>query len=361
MGLLLPVERKPIMRAIRAVVHGIAPGARLGQGPGERKRERAMIHPEEIVFAGERIDRAAHLRDASAGLAADPAARSLAMWRGKPLFRVAEGQAPELGWLPLDSPVLADAADAPVFLGLQDGAPRFAHDVSAWEDPEADREAMGRFLDTSRNSHPGLPPDHKYIDLRSVMAEIGADDAGDAATAKAILGWHETHRFCARCGTPSQPGKGGWQRDCPACGAHHFPRTDPVVIVLATHRDRVLLGRSPGWPEGMFSLLAGFVEPGESLEAAARREVFEESGILLGPVTVLASQPWPFPASLMVGCAAEAEADAITLDPAELEDARWVTRQEVMESFAGLSPTMKAARRGAIARTLLEAWVSGRV
>ncbi|GIX12346.1 MAG: NADH pyrophosphatase [Paracoccaceae bacterium] len=320
-----------------------------------------MLSDSEITFAGERIDRAAHLRGDAAALARDPAARSIPLWRGKPLFRLAEGAAPGLAWLPLDHPVLADAADAPVFLGLDQGAPRFAHDVSAWTPPDADPAAMARFLDPSRNAHPALPPDHRFIDLRSVMAEIPAADAGDAATARAILGWHDGHRFCARCGGPSSPARGGWQRDCPACGAQHFPRTDPVVIVLATHGDRVLLGRSPGWPEGMYSLLAGFVEPGESLAAAARREVLEEAGVPLGPVRVIASQPWPFPASLMIGCAAEALSDTITRDPAELEDARWVSRREVMESFAGLTPGLTAARRGAIARVLLEAWTAGRI
>lgn len=315
----------------------------------------------EIVFAGERIDRAAHLRGQAGTLGADGRALSLPVWRGKPLLRIVEGAAPALGWQPMSAPVLAEAADAPIFLGIEDGAPRFAHDVSAWEDPDADAEELRRFLDRSRNRHPSLPADHEFVELRAVMAEIGAEDAGDAATARAILTWHRGHRFCARCGAESAPAKGGWQRDCPGCGAHHFPRTDPVVIVLATHRDRVLLGRSPHWPEGMYSLLAGFVEPGESLEAAARREVFEEAGVRLGGVRILASQPWPFPASLMVGCAAEAASDALTLDPEEIEDAIWVSRQEVMDSFAGLSPRLKAARRGAIARTLLEAWAADRI
>ncbi len=314
----------------------------------------------DITFGTGTLDRAGQLRAQAATLAADPRARSLALWRGKPLMRVT-GDRIEPAWLPMDAPVLAEAREAPVFLGLADGAPRFAHDVSAWEDPGADAEALREFLDRSENAHPGLPADHRFLDLRANMGAAGLTGAGDAAAAKAVLGWHETHPYCARCGAATIPAIGGWQRDCPSCGAHHFPRTDPVVIVLATHRDRVLLGRSPGWPAGMMSLLAGFVEPGETLEAAARREVFEEAGIRLGPVRLLATQPWPFPASLMIGCAAEADDDAITLDDKELEAARWATRQEVMESFAGLTPDLSAARKGAIARTLLEAWVAGRI
>ncbi|MEM8740541.1 MAG: NAD(+) diphosphatase [Pseudomonadota bacterium] len=315
----------------------------------------------EIVFAGERIDRAAQLRGQAEELAQRPDARSLPLWRGKPLLRMSETAPPGLAWQPMDAPLLTLAADAPVFLGLEGGAPRFAHDVSAWEDPDADAQEQRRFLDRSRNHHPSLPESDLFVELRSVMADLTADDAGDAATARAILMWHVSHRFCANCGAASVSANGGWRRECPACGTNHFPRTDPVVIVLATHGDRVLLGRSPGWPEGMYSLLAGFVEPGESLEAAARREVFEEAGVRLGAVRILASQPWPFPASLMVGCAAEAETDALTLDPEEIEDAIWVSRQEVMESFAGLSGRLKAARRGAIARTLLEAWTADRI
>jgi NAD+ diphosphatase len=150
---------------------------------------------------------------------------------------------------------------------------------------------------------------------------------------------------------------GGWQRNCPDCGRSHFPRTDPVVIMLITRDDSVLVGRSPGWPEGMYSLLAGFVEPGETMEAAVRREVFEEAGIKVGHVDYLASQPWPFPASLMFGCSGEALSSEITLDPAELEDAMWVTRADMEIVFAGNHPIMKPAREGAIAHFLLDNWL----
>jgi NAD+ diphosphatase len=153
----------------------------------------------------------------------------------------------------------------------------------------------------------------------------------------------------------------GWQRDCAACGGHHFPRTDPVVIMLITRGNSVLLGRSPGWPEGMFSLLAGFVEPGESIEAAVRREVFEEAGIRVGAVRYLSSQPWPFPASLMFGCSGDALDDAITIDPNEIEQALWITREDMMQVFADAHPQIRPPRKGAIAGFLLSHWVADRL
>jgi NAD+ diphosphatase len=153
----------------------------------------------------------------------------------------------------------------------------------------------------------------------------------------------------------------GWQRICPSCGAHHFPRTDPVVIMLVTRGNSVLVGRSPGWPPGMYSLLAGFVEPGETLEAAVRREVFEEAGVRIGAVRYLSSQPWPFPASLMVGCRGEALPGEITIDPAEIEDALWLTREQMVTVMAGAHPRIRAPRRGAIAHFLVEAWLADRL
>jgi NAD+ diphosphatase len=193
------------------------------------------------------------------------------------------------------------------------------------------------------------------------MTRLDARAAELVATAKAVLGWHETHGFCSRCGAKSRMIEAGWQRLCPDCGARHFPRTDPVVIMLILSGNDVLMGRSPGWPEGMYSLLAGFVEPGETLEAAVRREVREEAGVEVGRVDYLASQPWPFPASLMLGCRGEALTREIRVDPVELEDARWVSREEMLEIVAGRSQAMKPARKGAIARFLIEAWLADKM
>jgi NAD+ diphosphatase len=320
-----------------------------------------MRNAEQVTFGGGGLDRAAHIRgDAnalSAALAHDKAACVL-LWRGKVLMN--DGA---LAMVPMSHPVLGQGLsrqiDAPVFLGLEaSGAPNFACDISGWTPGDQDLSSLGQFRDTSFQQHPDFPPGYVFAELRVVMADLTPHDAELAATAKAIVNWHGAHGFCAACGQPSQVSQAGWQRSCAACGTPHFPRTDPVVIMLITHGNSVLMGRNENWPQGMFSLLAGFVEPGETIEAAVRREVFEESGVRVGPVGYLASQPWPFPASLMLGCRGEATTTEITIDPAELEEARWVTREEMMDVFAGDHPDIKPARRGAIAHFLLHNWLA---
>lgn len=314
---------------------------------------------ETVTFGGSGLERAAALRGDPARLAALlGSGRVLPVWRGKPLV---EGEGwTSAGWVPAGHPVLA-AGGAPMFLGLDGGVARFAQDISPWS-PEAGAEAVqGGFFDPSEQRHPALPEDHAFVELRGVMTRLTPRDAELTVMAKALVQWHASHGFCAACGARSEPAMGGWQRNCPACGAHHFPRTDPVVIMLVTRGNAVLMGRSPGWPAGMYSLLAGFVEPGETLEAAVRREVFEEAGVRLGRVEYLASQPWPFPASLMLGCRAEALTETIEIDPAEIEAARWVTREEMLTVVAGEHPDLKAPRRGAIAGFLIEAWLADRL
>lgn len=301
---------------------------------------------ETVTFGGGGLDRAAHLR---AGSRVD-GAMVLPLWRGKPLLT---GDA--LGWVAVEA-VPVEGPD--VFLGLDDGVPRYARDVSPRE-PEEAATTIGAFLDPSEQVHPGLPG--VFAELRARMTRLSPREAELAATAKAILGWHATHGFCARCGEATEMTEAGWQRVCPACGAHHFPRTDPVVIMLITHGNSVLLGRSPAWPQGMYSLLAGFVEPGETLEAAVRREVLEEAGVAVGEVSYLASQPWPFPSSLMIGCRGEALGREITLDQVELEDARWLTREDAVDALSGNHAEILPARRGAIARFLIEAWLADRL
>jgi NAD+ diphosphatase len=313
-----------------------------------------MRDAEAVTFARGALDRAAHLRG-DATLAADPRALCLALWQGKPL--IAPGAAPRLAWLPMVHAVFADAKDPPVFLGVADGAPRFAREMPDWE-TGAPAEGPRPFLDETQARHPALPKALAFGDLRAVMAELSVSDAGTAAAAKGILGWHTTHPFCARCGTRSGVADGGWKRTCPACAAEHFPRTDPVVIMLILHGNSVLLGRSAAWPPGMYSLLAGFMEPGESIEGAVRREVWEEAGVPVGQVDYLSSQPWPFPSSLMIGCRGEALAREIARDPAELEDARWVSREGVLAALSGNDPDLRPARRGSIARFLIERWLA---
>ena len=319
-----------------------------------------MQQAETVTFggppAGQALDRAAHLRgDAAAQARLWASGRVLPLWRGKPLLA---GEA-ALGWLPPGHPALAHGRD-PLFLGLAPGGAQglFAQDISDWT-PEAGAEAVEQgFFDPSIQRHPALPADHGFHELRGVMTQLDATEAALAATARALLHWHRSHGFCATCGSASTLAMAGWQRDCPSCGAQHFPRTDPVVIMLVTQGNSVLLGRSPGWPEGMFSLLAGFVEPGETLEAAVRREVLEETGVHCGAVSYLASQPWPFPASLMVGARTDARSREIRVDPDELEQALWLTREDLVQAFAGRHPVVRPARSGSIAHFILRNWLA---
>lgn len=318
-----------------------------------------MKNAETVTFGGSALDRAAEIRmnsRALEALASDPTARVLPIWKGKPLL---VGPPRALGWLEPAHPIVAEAAER-LFLGRDTDGPRFAADVSSWE-PEDMPETLGAFFDPSEQVHPGLPHGYVFAELRGAMSELSARDAELSAMGRALVTWHDNHRYCARCGEPSEMTQGGWQRTCATCGAHHFPRTDPVVIMLITHGNDVLIGRSPGWPEGMYSLLAGFIEPGETIEAAVRREVLEESGVQVGAVGYLASQPWPFPSSLMIGCWGKAKSRDIHIDPAEIEAAKWVSREDMAEIVAGRDPQTKAARRGSIARFLIEHWLADRL
>lgn len=313
-----------------------------------------MKHAEHITFGGSNLDRAAELRPNIAPIMADPAARTIVLWRGKLLLTKDDGP---LARLPLDHPVTADAGALRVFLGRDEAGPVFALSLDAWnpELPEADE--MGSFADLTVQQHP-TTGDAVFAELRAMMTTLSARDAELAATAKAVISWHRSHRFCSSCGHESNVEDAGWRRLCPSCGVSHFPRTDPVVIMLIVSDDNVLVGRSHGWPEGMYSLLAGFVEPGETMQAAVRREVVEETNVRVGPVSFLASQPWAFPSSLMLGCYGEAETTDITVDQNELADAKWVSRTEMQNAINGDHPTMTAARKGAVAHFLLENWLS---
>ena len=241
----------------------------------------------------------------------------------------------------------------PLLLGTSDDAARFAINEAA---------APNQFE---------LPADAAFSDLRAAAAVLDADDAGIAAQARAFLDWHERHRFCAVCGASTAAAQGGIFRKCTTCPAEHFPRTDPVVItvVIDTERDRCLLGRQASWPAGMFSALAGFIDHGESIEDAVRREVAEESGIDAVNVRYHSSQPWPFPSSLMIGCHADAGSSDINYDDWEMDDVRWFTREEIVHSLQ--QPAAQLDQPGlpdgalslpgpmAIAHTLISAWAAG--
>ena len=243
----------------------------------------------------------------------------------------------------------------PLLLGTNDEAARFAINEAA---------APNEFVQID---------DATYMDLRAAAPLLDADDAGIAAQARAFLDWHERHRFCAVCGEPTEAVQGGISRKCTSCPAEHFPRTDPVVItvVIDTERDRCLLGRQASWPAGMFSALAGFIDHGESIEDAVRREVAEESGIDAVNVRYHSSQPWPFPSSLMIGCHADAGSADINYDDWEMDDVRWFTRQKITSSLE--QPAAQLGQPGlpdgalslpgpmAIAHTLITAWAEGRV
>jgi NAD+ diphosphatase len=200
-----------------------------------------------------------------------------------------------------------------VFLGVEDDRARFGVAISAETADEL--KSSGELL---------------VIDLRSIVFQglLPPNHLQPIAIAKALLTWHAKHRFCANCGAPTQATEAGWRRDCASCGSQHFPRTDPCVIMLAIDGERCLLARSARFPPGMWSCLAGFVEPGETLEEAVRRETREEAGVEVRRVTYFASQPWPFPMSIMIGCFAEATSTELSIDPNEIEDARWISRED---------------------------------
>jgi NAD+ diphosphatase len=230
-----------------------------------------------------------------------------------------------------------------VFLGLQGQAGRFGIGI--------DQTAAERLK--SRD-------DLLVTDLRSIAVQglVGADELPPIAEAKALLHWHARHRFCSNCGAATTVVNAGWRRDCPACSAQHFPRTDPVAIMLAVSGDRCLLGRQSRFAPGMWSCLAGFIEPGENIEEAVRRETREETGISCGRVHYYASQPWPFPSSLMIGCHAEALSREIVVDRNELENARWFARDEVIAMLMRRHPDkLTVPPPVAIAYHIIRAWV----
>lgn len=230
-----------------------------------------------------------------------------------------------------------------LFLGLQQQTGRFG--MSLAQDAIETLKADARF---------------HVVDLRSIAVQglVAPEHLPPLAEAKALLHWHARHRFCSNCGHPTNVVEGGWRRDCPNCRAQHFPRTDPVAIMLAVRGDRCLLGRQAHFAPGMWSCLAGFVEPGESMEEAARRETLEEAGIRCGRVRYFASQPWPFPSSLMIGCHAEAISEDIVVDRDELEDARWFSRDEAATMLMRTHPDgLGTPPPVAIAHHIIRAWV----
>jgi NAD+ diphosphatase len=282
-------------------------------------------------FTGSPLDRADRLRNDVEGYAA-----ILNDWRARVLGL--DGLDPVVaseGGLKWSSLAEVAAETELILLGLADGKPHFVPLVEG-------AGGMARSPAVWR-----------------ALSMLPAEDAAIYGTARSLIDWHNTHRFCGRCGGSTKLFRAGWGRKCDSCGTDHFPRTDPVVIMIAEYEGKGLLGRQAAWPKGNYSALAGFLEPGESIEEAVRREIEEESGVLCGAVRYITSQPWPFGGSqLMIACVAEATGDAITLDTNELEDAIWVTKDEARAALSDApDKRFSAPPPFAIAHTLLRRWV----
>jgi NAD+ diphosphatase len=279
-------------------------------------------------FTGAGIDRADHLRLDEAGL------RTLAAHAEARLLRLAEldpvlDEEGRLLWA-----AVGEAEAELIFLGLEGGLPLFA--------PLVRTAAIGR----------------RAWAVFRLLSLMSPRDAAIWGAARSLNEWHNRHLYCGLCGAPTASFRGGWGRRCAGCGAEHFPRVDPVVIMLAEHDGRVLVARQPQYPHGRYSALAGFVEPGESIEEAVARELMEEAGVTADGVRYVASQPWPFPGSLMIACLARAQSDRLALDRNELEDAQWVDRAGVEAALAGeAGAPFLAPPPFAIAYTLLRRWL----
>jgi NAD+ diphosphatase len=301
--------------------------------------------PSTIGFAFNPLDRRNEKRDDTAfieGLRRDPSTRFIVFSAEIPVLK--RGSEHDMLFSALEVSEFGPPAQV-VFLGLTDGG--------------SARFALG-FHQGAFDS-PALSTRFELIDLRSIAVNGLASPGllGALGQAKAMLDWHRRHRFCANCGQPSRASTAGWRRSCDACGSQHFPRVDPVVIMLGINDNHCLLGRQRQFATGMYSALAGFVEPGETVEDAVRREVFEETSVHCSQVAYFASQPWPFPSSLMIGCFARANDTEITVDTTELEDARWFSREEVAAMLSGThAGGLSAPKPFAIAHHLLRAFAS---
>jgi len=253
-----------------------------------------------------------------------------------------------LHWLESGQVIPHLGSAIPVLLGRQGEVIHFAVDMSHLPEPATTF---------------GLDPTSQFMDCRMAAMQTAIPETGVIAQARAQVDWHARHRYCSVCGTPSFAKRGGHVRVCPNCKAEHFPRTDPVAIMLIVHGDRCILGQPKGplVRTGIYSALAGFIDQGESIEEAVRREVMEEAGLKVGAVRYHSSQPWPFPSSLMIGCHAEATTTDIHMDSEEMHDVRWFTKDEILAARAGTHPSLKLPGPIAIAHHLINAWVDGSI
>lgn len=296
------------------------------------------------AFISNTLDRAAHLRFNDEKLFAlenKSNSRAYVIYRDSLVMKKEGDKVRAL--LSIDEAIQFGANPGTIFLGLRDGAAVFGMGIS----PQASEKLVGR-------------DDVMVSELRGMAMQgiIPPQELSAVAQAKSMVSWHQRHGFCANCGAKSSMAEGGWKRVCPTCKTEHFPRTDPVVIMLVAKDDKCLLGRQKQFPPGMYSCLAGFVEAAETIEDAVKREIFEESGIRCTDVTYYMTQPWPYPSSLMIGCSARALNDEIVIDKMELEDARWFDRDEAMLMWKREHPDGLAGPHPfAIAHHLLGRWL----
>lgn len=307
-----------------------------------------MPLPALNTFAGNPLDRGGDRRNEPVWMTAQGEredALALILWRDGPLLETTAA-GPRLAWLSLSAArALSPAGE--IFLGFWDAAPVFAISLTGVDDPSnGPLESLGGFHD-----------------MRTAAAILPGGDAAMAGAAKSLFDWHARHGYCAACGARSDMTSGGWKRICPSCSTEHFPRVDPVAIMLPVYSGGAepvcLLGRQATWPAGRMSALAGFIEPGETIEEGCAREIAEEAGLTVTAVRYHSSQPWPFPSQLMIGLIAEVSDDQARPDEAELESVAWLTRAEAAAVLAGTHPAIKSPPPYAIAHTLLRAWVDG--
>ncbi|MCH8939832.1 MAG: NAD(+) diphosphatase [Chloroflexi bacterium] len=301
------------------------------------------------IYSGNPLDRGDHERRDEEWLSASAKAATskfLPLWENTVM--ITEGSDQSLGWLDITDITRLGIEVEGVFLGLRDGAAYFTVDITKNEHAVKDLKESG---------------DWAFEDTRAVTGLISATDSGIVAQARAQINWHNRHGFCSVCGHPTEMKKGGHVRRCGNCNTQHFPRTDPVVITAVSDGDRLLLGQSKGRLQAMnrYSVLAGFIDQGESIEEAVQREIMEESGIQVRNVRYHSSQPWPFPSTLMIGCHADAATSEITMDEGEMTDVRWFTRKDVLSGLAGTNENLALPGSIAIAYHLITAWAKNDV
>ena len=305
------------------------------------------------TFSGNPLNRASDRRKDAAWIAeqlASPDSLGLALWNGKPFVEKATDGGTQIAYLPakMVEELAGGGRERLLFMGLWKETAIFAVDLEGAADPaDGPLQGLGRFEE-----------------MRGLAMRLPATETAILGTAKGMFEWRRKHGYCSVCGQASEPAEGGWKRQCPSCKAEHFPRTDPVVIMLAVHSgpegvDRCMLGRQEMWPKGMFSALAGFLEPGETIEEACARELEEEAGLKTLSVAYHSTQPWPFPNSLMIGLIAQVENDDAAPDQTELSEVKWFTKAEARDLLAGKVEGLGAPGGMAIAHQLIKAWAEG--